>query len=209
MEITKPIQADSNALREICPDLNSDEIDFHTTKVTISKLKAKQNYLIAGEIQDSLGYVFKGLLRIFFINNMGEEITITFIKENFYASDYNAFINQNPSKYYIQTIEPTLLVNIPFDLIQESYSKYKSFEKFGRLIAEIYLNNRQNRIESFLFESAEQRYIKFISENKDLLNRISQTHLSSFLGVKRQTLTRIRKRLIQCNFDTNVSCNKH
>ena len=49
MEITKPIQAYSNALRKICPDLNSDEIDFHITKVTISKLKANQNYIIAGE----------------------------------------------------------------------------------------------------------------------------------------------------------------
>jgi CRP-like cAMP-binding protein len=196
MEITNPIQAYSNALRKICPDLNSDEINFHTNKVSITKLKAKKNYLIAGEVQESLGFVFKGLLRIFYINNIGEEITITFIKENFYAADYNAFINQNPSKYYIQTIESTLLVNVPFNLIQESYSKYKSFEKFGRLIAENYLNTRQNRIESFLFENAEQRYINFISKNKDLLNRVSQTHLSSFLGIKRQTLTRIRKKLI-------------
>jgi len=208
MEITKPIQSYSNALREICPDLNSDEINFHTTRVTLTKLKPKKNYLIAGDIQDSLGFVFQGLLRIFYINNMGEEITITFIKEKLYAADYNAFINQTPSKYYIQTIEPTLLVNISFNLIQESYSKFKSFEKFGRLIAESYLNTRQNRIESFLFENAEQRYIKFISKNKDLLSRISQTHLSSFLGIKRQTLTRIRKKLNSCDFDTNVSGNK-
>ncbi len=195
MEIIKPIQAYSNALRKICPELNSNEINFHTNKVTITNLKAKKIYLIAGEIQESLGFVFKGLLRIFYINNTGEEITVTFVKENFYAADYNAFISQTPSKYYIQTIEPCLLVNISFNLIQESYSKYKSFEKFGRLIAENYLNIRQNRIESFLFENAEQRYINFISKNKDLLNRVSQTHLSSFLGIKRQTLTRIRKKM--------------
>lgn len=127
----KPIQAYSNALREVCPDLNSDEINFHTTKVTVTRLKAKKNYLIAGDIQESLGFVFNGLLRIFYINNTGEEITIAFIKENFYAADYNAFINQKPSRYYIQTIEPSLLVNVPFKLIQESYSKYKNFEKFG------------------------------------------------------------------------------
>ena len=57
----KPIQAYSSALREVCPDLNYDEIDFHTTKVTVTKLKAKKNYLIAGQIQESLGFVFKGL----------------------------------------------------------------------------------------------------------------------------------------------------
>ncbi len=208
--IAKSIKAYSNALRQICPDLNSDEINFHTNKVTVTKLKAKKNYLIAGEIQKNLGFVFKGLLRIFYINNMGEEITITFVKENFYAADYNAFINQNPSKYYIQAIECSLLVNVPFNLIQESYSKYKNFEKFGRLIAEKYLNARQNRIESFLFENAEQRYLNFVSKNRDILNRVSQTHLSSFLGIKRQTLTRIRKKMIQSiNNDTNVSYNTY
>ncbi|TVZ57113.1 CRP-like cAMP-binding protein [Lutibacter sp. Hel_I_33_5] len=191
--ISKPIEAYSNALKKVCPDLNTNELNFHTNKVKVIELEAKKNYLIAGEIQKSLGFVYKGLLRIFYIDKSGEEITITFIKENFYAADYSAFIEQKPSKYYIQTIEPCLLVNIPYHLIQESYSKYKSFEKFGRLIAEKHLNARQNRIESFLFENAEQRYLNFISHNKELLNRISLTHLSSFLGIKRQTLTRIRK----------------
>ncbi len=206
--ITKPIQAYSNALRKIYPDLNSDEIHFISSKVTVTKLKAKKLYLIAGEIQESLAFAFKGLLRSFHINDKGEEITIAFIKENNYATDYGAFISQTPSKYYIQTLESCLLVNVPFTLIQECYSKYKNFEKYGRLIAEKHLNRRQNRIESFLFENAEQRYINFISQNKDILNRISLTHLSSFLGIKRQTLTRIRKRVIQFNIDTNVSCNK-
>jgi len=207
--INKPIQAYSNALKKVCPDLNSDELAFHTSKVTITKLESKKQYLMAGQIQESLGFVFNGLLRIFYIDHTGEEITVTFIKENFYAADYSAFINQIPSKYYIETIEPCLLVNIPFNLIQESYFKYKSFEKFGRLIAENHLYTRQNRIESFLFENAEQRYINFVSKDKDLMNRVSQTHLSSFLGIKRQTLTRIRKKLSQDDFDTNVSCEKY
>lgn len=191
----KPIKAYSNALKKVCSDLKFDEINFHIDKVKVISLETKKNYLLAGNIPKSMGFVYKGLLKIFYINNIGEEITIAFINENFYASDYNAFINQNPSKYYIQTIEPTILVDVPFNLIQESYSKYKNFEKFGRLIAEYYLNVRQNRIESFLFKNAEQRYISFITQNKNIVNRISLTDLSSFLGIKRQTLTRIRKKI--------------
>ena len=183
--IIESIQAYSNVLKKVCADLTSEELSFHTAKVSVTKLKSKTNYLVAGEIQKSLGYVFKGLLRIFYIDNTGEEITITFIRENFYAADYISFIKQRPSKYYIQTIEDCLLVNIPYNLIQESYSKYKNFEKFGRLIAESHLSIRQNRIESFLFENAEQRYLNFISKNKELLKRVSQTHLCSFLGIIR------------------------
>lgn len=196
-DITNAIQGYASALRKIYPDLDSDEINFISSKVTVTKLKANQLYLMAGDIQESLGFTFEGLLRTFYIDDKGSEITVSFTKENNFATDYGAFINQNPSKYYIETLESCLLVNIPFTLMEECYAKYKNFEKCGRLIAENILNKRQHRIESFLFENAEQRYLNFISQNKDMFNRISLTHLASFLGIKRQTLTRIRKKLIE------------
>lgn len=196
-DITNAIQGYTSALRKIYPDLDSDEINFISSKVTVTKLKANQLYLMAGDIQESLGFTFEGLLRTFYIDDKGSEITVSFTKENNFATDYGAFINQNPSKYYIETLESCLLVNIPFTLMEECYAKYKNFEKCGRLIAENILNKRQHRIESFLFENAEQRYLNFISQNKDMFNRISLTHLASFLGIKRQTLTRIRKKLIE------------
>ncbi len=194
--ITNPIIAYSKALCNVFPDFKPEEINFITSKITVTKLDTKKLYLMAGKVQENLVFVFKGLLRVFYINDKGEEITIAFAKENSHATDYSAFINQAPSKYHIETLESSLLVNVPFTLIQECYAKYKNFEKYGRLIAERHLIKRQNRIESFLFENAEQRYLNFISKNKDILNRISLTHLSSFLGIKRQTLTRIRKKII-------------
>lgn len=197
MEMIQPIQAYSNALKEICPDLKPDEITFMCDKVTVLNLKAKALYLKAGEIQNSIAFSFKGLLRSFYVNDKGEEVTIDFTKENTYAADYGAFIKQKPSKYYIEALEPCLIVNVPFTAIQECYTKFKNCEKFGRLIAEVHLNRVQNRINDFLFNNAEQRYRNFVSRNMDILNRISQTHLSTFLGIKRQTLTRIRKKIIE------------
>ncbi len=184
-----------NALKNAFPDFSKDEMSFIITKINISTLNTKKMYLMAGEIQQNLIFVYQGLLRIFSINDKGEEITIAFARENSLAADYDSFIKQNPSKYYIETLEDSLLINIPFSLIQECYSKYKNFEKTSRLNAEAHLSKRQRRIESFLFNNAEQRYLNFVSENKDLLHRISITHLASFLGIKRQTLTRIRKAL--------------
>ena len=128
-DITKAIQGYTNALREIYPDLNSDEINFISSKVTVTKLKANQLYLIAGNIQESLGFAFEGLLRTFYIDDKGEEITISFTKENNFATDYGAFISQNPSKYYIETLESCLLVNVPFTLMEECYAKYKNFSE--------------------------------------------------------------------------------
>lgn len=199
------IQSYTNSIINIYPDLTQEELNFIVSKVTITKLGNRKFYLNAGEVQPSMGFVYKGLLRSFYIDNNGKEITISFIKENSYASDYSAFLMKNPSRFYIQTLEPCVFVNLPYLSMQECYSKYKNFEKYGRLVAENILIMRHNRIESFLFENAEQRYLNFIEQNSELLNRISLTHLSSFLGIERQSLTRIRKKLTKNNFDTNVS----
>jgi hypothetical protein len=64
-------------------------------------------------------------------------------------------------------------------------------------VAEEVVVMQQSRIESFLFENAEQRYLNFISGNPNLFNRISLTYLSSYLGIERQSLSRIRKYLTQ------------
>jgi len=193
---TKPFDAYSKALRKVCPELSDEEIIFMLRDVTITRLKAKDLYLKIGETQDSLAFSYKGLLRSFYLNDKGEDVTIYFIKENNYATDYGAFISQTPATFAIETLEPCVLINVPYSSIQECYSKFKNCENYGRLIAEKHLFKTQSRINEFLFNNAEQRYINFISKNTDILNRISITHLSSFLGTTRQTLTRIRKKLL-------------
>jgi CRP-like cAMP-binding protein len=199
------IQSYTNSILNICPDLTQEELYFIISKVIVAELDNRKFYLNAGEVQPSMGFVYKGLLRSYYIDESGKEITISFIKENAYASDYSAFLTKKPSKFHIQALEPCVFVNLPYLAMQECYSKYKNFEKYGRLVAENILVMRHNRIESFLFENAEQRYLNFIEQDAELLNRISLTHLSSFLGIERQSLTRIRKKLTKNNFDTNVS----
>ena len=85
------------------------------------------------------------------------------------------------------------MVNLSYEAMQEGYARFRNFDKYGRLIAESILVSRQNRIESFLFEQAEQRYLNFVAAEPDILNRVSLTHLSSFLGIERQSLSRIKK----------------
>ncbi len=190
------IQDYQNTYKAICADLTANELDFIAKKVSISKIKKKTYYLKAGEIQQEMAYLYKGLMRSYYIDNKGKEITISFIKEGAFVSDYSAFITRKSSKFYIQCLEPCVLVNLPYQAMQECYRTYKNFEKFGRLIAESILVMRQIRIESFLFENAEERYVNFRNENPALNNRVSLTHLASFLGIERQSLSRIRKKLI-------------
>ncbi|MBM6498004.1 Crp/Fnr family transcriptional regulator [Flavobacterium macrobrachii] len=173
--------------------------------LTVSTFNTKQFYIQANKVQESVGFVTKGLLRSYYVNDEGKEITVRFIAENDFATNYVAFITLEPSKFYTQCIEPCEIVNISYSHMQDSYSKYYTLERYGRLIAEEVLKQHQKRIESFLFENAEECYLDFIKTFPKIYNRISISYLSSYLGIERQSLTRIRKKISKNQIDTNVS----
>lgn len=194
------INAYLNSVRALCPKVTDAELDYLLTGLTVSELKPKHFYIHANTIQKEVGFVFSGLLRAFYIDNSGNEISVNFIRENLYATHYSAFITQTPGKYYFQCLEPTIIVNLTYKHIQDSYNNFPNLERYGRLIAEQVLTIQQRRIESFLFDNAETRYLDFIKENRDLFNRVSLSYLSSYLGMERQSLTRIRKKLVHNSY---------
>ncbi|WP_020532634.1 Crp/Fnr family transcriptional regulator [Flexithrix dorotheae] len=174
-----------------------EENEFILPHLTIQEYKKKSFYLQAGDVQKELGYVSMGLLRRYYIDHRGSEITTGFVKENEYVTDYPAFLQQRKTKYHIQCLEPSVIILLPFEKIMENYNKFTNGQMYGRLMAEKVLTILTDRLEGFLFNTAEERYLEFIKNNPDLIHRISLTHLSSFLGIERQSLSRIRKRLAE------------
>lgn len=183
------------SVRKICPEITDHELSQYATKFTFEELNKKDFFLQSGKVQTAIGYVASGLVRSSFIDNDGNEITVGFYAEGDYASHYHSFITQQPSKYSIQCLEPTTMVCISYENLQWIYKNLPGFEKYGRLVAEEILKRQQARIESFIFQTAEERYIDFTKHHSALFNRISISHLCSFLGIERQTLTRIRQKL--------------
>jgi CRP/FNR family transcriptional regulator, anaerobic regulatory protein len=185
------------SIKQLCPNLTKQELLYLENGMTILELPNKHFYAHSGEIQKNIGFVFQGLLRTFYIDQNGDEITVRFTRENGYATHYSAFISQEPSNFYIQCLEPCVLVNLTYEYIQNGYVNFSGLERLGRLIAEEVLKAQEKRITSFLFENAEQRYLNFTKENPDLFNRVSLSYLSTFLGIERPSLSRIRKKLAQ------------
>jgi CRP-like cAMP-binding protein len=186
-----------NSVKSLCPKVTEAELAYLESGLTVKELKAKYFFIHANTIQKEIGFIYSGLIRAFYIDQNGNDISVNFFRENRYATHYTAFITQTPSKYHFQCIEPTTIVTVSYKHIQKGYEQFPIFERYGRLVAEEVLKMQQKRIESFLFENAETRYLEFVQENPDLFNRVSLSHLASFLGIERQSLTRIRKKLIQ------------
>lgn len=194
----KEIQTATGYLREADPmviNFSDGQLSQLNPSFNVIELKKKDFFLQPGKIQKFLGFVVKGLVRAYFIDENGDETTVGFFSEGDYAIDYPAFIKQQPSRYIIRCLEPSTIICIPFEDIDLFYEHSPNLEKCRRLIAEEILNKHQARLESFIFQRAEQRYLNFIKEHPRLFCRISLSHLCSYLGIERQTLTRIRQRL--------------
>ena len=183
------------SIRGICPEVSDDELSLFKSKLTFATLKKKEIFLQSGKVQKAIGFIAEGLLRSFYIDHEGNEITVGFYGAGDYATHYPAFITKQPSHYTIQCLEPATMICFTYDDQQWIYQQSANFERYGRLIAEEILKRQQDRIESFIFQTAEQRYLNFIDQHPTLFNRISLSHLSGYLGIERQSLTRIRQKL--------------
>ncbi|PKD18329.1 cAMP-binding protein [Salegentibacter salinarum] len=177
------------------PELSPEAKNFTRASLSLEKYSKKEFLFKSGQVQKELGYVCEGLLRKYYISEKGNKITTSFLSERGYATDYPALLRQQPSKYNIECLEPSIIIKLPYIKLQEAYFKHKESEMYGRLMAEKVLTREIDRVESFLFENAEERYLNFIENNKHIINRISLTHLASYLGIERQSLSRIRSKL--------------
>jgi len=183
------------SVKAICPKLTDHECVLFATKLSVHERKKKELFLESGKVQKALGFIASGLVRSFYIDHNGNERTVGFYAEGDYATHYPAFITRQPSRYSIQCLEPTTFVCFSFEDLQWIYGQSPQFERYGRLIGEKVLKRQQARIESFVFQTAEERYLDFTQQHKSLFNRISLSHLCSYLGIERQSLTRIRQKL--------------
>ncbi len=184
-----------SVIERICGEIAEQEKAYFLSCFKVVSLPAKHFFIQANTIQKEIGFVASGLIRVFYVDDSGNEITIRFSDEGDFAIDYPAFVAQQHSKYYFQCLEPTTLVTLNYEQVQNGYQQYHGLERFGRLIAEQILKMQQSRIESFLFETAEERYLKFIKNSPTLFNRVSLSMLSSYLGIERPSLSRIRKKI--------------
>jgi CRP/FNR family transcriptional regulator len=183
------------AFTQLNPYIGDEEWRFVSASFTSLSLKRKDYYLQEGDQQRFIGFLNKGLIREFTIDEAGNENTIWFFRENNFVVDYPSLLRGIPTRNFFRCLEACELILIPHQVIVESYQKYPAFDRFGRLIAEQVLVQLQDRIDDFHFLSAEERYLKFMETHPDLFQRISLTHLASYLGIQRPSLSRIRKKL--------------
>jgi hypothetical protein len=118
-----------------------------------------------------------------------------FNQEGEFVCDYMSFLPQCPSNDNIQALEDTFVYQISAEGIQQFYREVANGEKFGRVAIEQVFVNVLNQIISLYTDTPDNRYLKFLSNYPELVQRIPQYYIASYVGVKAPSLSRIRKRL--------------
>lgn len=145
-----------------------------------------------------LGIVVSGLFRIFYYDaDSDEEKNVFFFSENQFIVSFRSFIFQYPCAYHIEALEGAEILYLDYADLQRLYESHKAWEKFGRILAEYFFNQSQGRTEELLFLTHEQRYLNLLKQHPNIAQRVPSFHIASFLGIKNQSLSRIKKRIAE------------
>jgi len=147
-----------------------------------------------GQVENYLSVIYQGTCRGFYSKD-GEEISVTFMFDNDYVSAYYSFLTERPSLMSIQALTSVNVLSISKTDLEELCDTYKSIERIGRLNAERIYRRKEEREVALLTMSATERYIDLLGRHPKVLKHIPLKHIASYLGVKPESLSRIRKKL--------------
>lgn len=153
------------------------------------------NLLEEGQTSKDGFFVLKGCLRKYYIIE-GEEKTTDFYTE-MQGVTPDCVVNKKPSAYYISCVEDSFLSVTDPDMEAEIFAKFPRFETLCRLLTEELLSKSQVSLDDFKNSSPEQRYLNLVKTRPDLVQRVPQHQLASFLGISPQSLSRMRSRIVQ------------
>lgn len=189
------LQALQAEISRMVPMSNS-ECEVFLSRMRLQTVKKGDFFVYAGQRVDKVAFVNKGLLRYYFVKE-GEEFTNEFFFEGEWMADYYSFLTHTPSDMYICALEDAELLTLSYDDMQWLYANLNMAEKFGRLIAEHIFIHSYQRNNSLLRDSPEERYLRLIAERPEVLARVPQYLVAGYLGIKPESLSRIRKRIWQ------------
>lgn len=174
----------------------SDE-SYHLLMDIATEKEVKKNGLIFHPSRPTNKIVFlkKGLLRGYKIID-GEDRTHHFYFTDWFATDFNSFLTEEPSQIYIQALEDTVYLEFQKKDLLTLYGKSHQLESLGRIIAEkAYLLTVEKFANMQLYNLTE-KYQLLMKTNPDLIQRVPQKYIASYLGVSEQSLSRIKKQVI-------------
>jgi CRP-like cAMP-binding protein len=185
-------------------ELTEEELEAITSIAEIRTYDKKVKLIDQGEYENYFNFIIKGLARKYFLKG-DEEIITQLAKEGESISSSVSFLSGEKSMYIVETIEPTTFLSFSKENIEALYAKDKKYQKLGRLIiTDLFLQKETWELERILY-STQERFVRFVSNNSNLFQRVPQKYLASYLNIQPETFSRLKHLLRTKNNNTVIS----
>ncbi len=175
--------------------LSEEEWNFIYSSFKVVHCRQGEFLLTPNKVCTMVGFNPNGIFRVYAIDEKGNEKNFLFQLEGSFVTDYESFLCQRPSKYYIECLREATLVSLDYTSAMTIYEKIPPFQKIGRLVAEELYVLAKKRVEDFMLLSAEERYLKLVSQHPEIFQKIPLRYIAEYLNMRPQSLSRIRKRI--------------
>ncbi|NNB85257.1 Crp/Fnr family transcriptional regulator [Corallococcus exiguus] len=179
--------------RRIAP-LSDEEAQAILDSMVVRTCPKGTHLLMAGQVSTEAYFVLQGCVRQYALVD-GEERSNGFFSEDEWVLSIHSMMNRTPADHFMVCAEDTTVVVGTEQREGDLYRRFPRFESISRRVMQKVLAEQQERFASYLTETPEQRYLKLSKARPDILQRIPQYQLASYIGVKPESLSRIRKRI--------------
>jgi CRP-like cAMP-binding protein len=171
--------------------LTDDEFAKLSQMMEVRSFDKKQQLISAGEVENYLNFIVKGLARKYFYKGRTEIIT-QIARENEMISSSVSFLSGAPSDYFVETLEPSTFLSISREHVDLLYRENPRIERLGRIIMTHFFLQKEEWEHECIRLDTRERFIRFIANNPDFMQRVPQKYLASYLNMKPETFSRLK-----------------
>jgi len=174
--------------------LSEDEAQLIDELIPVKEFSKGTILLEEGRIAKDCYFTIKGCVRSYYLVD-GEERTTSFFVEEEAITSLTSYVQRKPANHYFSCVEDSVLAVLNYDKEKELYKSFPQLETLCRLSIEQEYGKQQEILANYLTKNPEERYLLLMKTKPELLQRVPQYHLASYLGVQPESLSRIRKRI--------------
>jgi CRP-like cAMP-binding protein len=175
--------------------MSDDDLQLVLSHFKHRTVKKKEILLHEGDLSSKMYFIVKGCLRIYFIKDIGTEVTRRIIFENDASSSMVSFITKDPSKEYIEAVMDSELLYMDRKDFYHLVETLPAWEKFYRHQLEYAYVINTNRLMSFITNDATERYILLLKENPEIIKRLPNRLVANYLNITQEGLSRLKSKL--------------
>jgi CRP-like cAMP-binding protein len=171
--------------------LTPEEFSLLSEKIEVRIFDKREMLLRAGEVEQYMNFVVKGLVRMYFYKGRSEIIT-NIARERDLVSSSSSFLSGKPSHYHLETLEPTTLLSLTRANLELIYARNSRIERLGREMTTQFVLQKEEWEYECLRLDTRERFLHFVEKNRELIQRVPQKYLASYLNMKPETFSRLK-----------------